>query len=83
MKNSDSFLKNLSVTVRNHRKKGGLNQQKLAKLAGVGKSAVFDLEHEKKTIQLDTLLKILYVLNISMTLSSPLMKSVSPKDESK
>ncbi|MBI5473018.1 MAG: helix-turn-helix transcriptional regulator [Ignavibacteriae bacterium] len=60
--------------VKFHRKKAGLSQQELAKLAGIGKTAVFDLEKGKETIQLDTLKKVLYVLNIKMTFDSPLMK---------
>ena len=80
MKTEDSFFKNLADLIRLHRKKSGLNQQKFAQLAGIGKTAVFDLEHGKKTVQIDTLLKVLTVLNISIELSSPLMKPLKPKD---
>lgn len=80
MKKEDSFFKNLADLIRLHRKKSGLNQQKFAQLAGIGKTAVFDLEHGKKTVQIDTLLKVLTVLNISIELSSPLMKPLKPKD---
>ena len=83
MKNEDNFFKNLSDLILLHRKKSGLNQQKLAKLAGVGKTSVFDLEHGKKTVQIDTLLKVLTVLNISIELSSPLTKPLEPKDQVK
>ena len=83
MKKEENFFKNLSELILLHRKKSGLNQQKLAKLAGVGKTSVFDLEHEKKTVQVDTLLKVLNVLNISIELSSPLTKPLKPKDPSK
>jgi DNA-binding XRE family transcriptional regulator len=41
-------------------------------MAGVGKTSVFDLEKGKETIQLDTLRKILNVLNIKIQLISPL-----------
>ena len=34
-----------------YRKKSKLSQQELAQLAGVGKTAVFDIEKGKKTIQ--------------------------------
>ena len=64
---------NLAAIVRYHRKKGGLSQPALAKLAGVGKSAVFDLEKGKGTIQLDTLTKILGAINVTMKFESPLM----------
>jgi len=56
-----------------HRKKSGLSRMKLANFAGVGKTVVFDLEHGKNTIQLDTLQKICNVLNISIKLESKLM----------
>lgn len=64
---------NMASIIRYHRKKSGLSQEALARLAGVGKTAVFDVEKGKATIQLDTLRKILRVLNITMTLESPLM----------
>ena len=61
--------------VRYHRKRAGLNQQELARLSGVGKTAVFDLEKGKESIQLDTLRKILLALNITVRLESPLMEA--------
>ena len=64
---------NLASVIRYHRRRAGLSQEALAKLAGVGKTAVFDLEKGKATVQLDTLRKVLRVLNITMTLESPLM----------
>ena len=68
-------IKEIGEVARYHRKKAGLTQQELAKLAGVGKTAVFDLEKGKQSIQLDTLRKILRVLNISVRLESPLMEA--------
>lgn len=67
-----SFAK-LAECIHFHRKQSGLTRINLAKLAGVGKSAIFNLEHGKQTIQLDTLLKIIHVLNIHISLESPLM----------
>ncbi len=54
------------------RKQSGLSQQELAKLAGVGKTVVFDIEKGKETVQLNTLLKVLDVLNIQMKLETPI-----------
>lgn len=54
-----------------HRKQSGLSQYQLAQLAGVGKTVVFDIEKGKETVQLNTLLKILDVLNIRMKFESP------------
>ncbi|MGE3319398.1 MAG: type II toxin-antitoxin system Y4mF family antitoxin [Candidatus Berkiella sp.] len=68
-----SFFEKLATLVRKHRKHSGLSQQALAKYAGVGKTVIYDIEHGKETIQLDTLLKILNVLNIQIEFSSPLI----------
>jgi y4mF family transcriptional regulator len=64
----------ISKIVRFHRKKSGLSQEELAKVAGVGKTVVFDLEKGKETIRFSTLNKILRVLNIKIIFDSPLMK---------
>lgn len=61
----------IAKTVRYFRKSSGLSQQKLAQLAGVGKTAVFDIEKGKLSIQLNTLLKVLQVLNINLKLETP------------
>ena len=61
----------IAKTIRYFRKRSGLSQQQLAKLAGVGKTAVFDLEKGKETVQLNTLLKILDILNIKLNFKTP------------
>lgn len=58
-----------------HRKKSSLSREECAHLAGVGKTSVFDIEHGKETVRVDTLLKVLKVMNIELQLSSPLMKT--------
>lgn len=63
----------LALAIRKHRKSAGLSQLRLAEMAGIGKTAVFDVEKGKETIQLDTLRKILKVLNIKVQLNSPLI----------
>lgn len=63
----------IAAIVRFHRKKGGLSQAQLGKLAGLGKAVVFDIEKGKLTVRLDSLLKILNVLNIKMEFQSQLM----------
>lgn len=67
-------IREISDIVRYHRKKAGLTQQELARLAGIGKTAVFDLEKGKQSIQLDTLRKIIHALNITIKIESPLME---------
>lgn len=67
----------LAEIIRKHRKAAGLSQLQLADLAGVGKTVVFDIEKGKETIQLDTLRKILNVLNIKAILTSPYMAQIT------
>ena len=68
------LMERLGALIRCHRKKGKLTQKGLADLAGVGKTAVFDIEHGKKSVQFDTLQKVCAALNITITLESPIMK---------
>ncbi|MBU0559970.1 MAG: type II toxin-antitoxin system Y4mF family antitoxin [Bacteroidetes bacterium] len=65
-------MNELSKIVKQHRKKAGLTQKELADLAGVGKTVVFDIEKNKDTIQINTVLKILSALNIKISFDSPI-----------
>lgn len=64
----------IGALIRCHREKSNLTRKQLADLAGVGKTAVFDIEHGKETVQFDTLQKVCSVLNISIRLDSPVME---------
>lgn len=66
----------LEEVVRMHRKAAKLSRIQLAELAGVGKTVVYDIEKGKESVQLDTLRKILKVLNIKIVLTSPLMDNL-------
>ncbi len=70
----------LATVIKKHRKAAGLSQLRLAEMAGVGKTVVFDIEKGKETIQLDTLRKILAVLNIKVQLTSPFMNQINRND---
>ncbi len=63
----------LGRVIRFHRKKAKLTQLELAKLAGIGKTAVFDLEKGNPNAQLSTLLSVLHVLNLHLSLEGPIM----------
>ncbi len=63
----------IAAIIRYHRKKSGLSQMQLAQLAGLGKTVIFDIEKGKRSVRLDTLLRVLAVLNIKIELQSPLM----------
>ncbi len=63
----------LKTIIREHRRLSGLSQTGLARLAGVGKTVIFDIEHGKETVQFDTLKKVLTALNIKLVLQSPVL----------
>ncbi len=66
----------LGEIIRKHRKIAGLTQHQLAEMAGVGKTVIFDIEKGKETIKLNTIRKILHVLNIKVQLTSPMMNQI-------
>jgi y4mF family transcriptional regulator len=65
--------------VRQNRRLSGLTQIQLAKLAGVGKTVIFDIEHGKESVQFDTLKKVLAVLNIKFVLQNPVLQRSEKK----
>lgn len=67
-------MNEISKIIHHHRRKASLTQKALADLAGVGKTAIFDIEKGKEGIRMETLFKVLKVLNISVQWESPLMK---------
>ncbi len=67
-------IKDMGAIIRFHRKQSGLSQRGLADMAGVGKTAVFDLEQGKVTVRMDTVVKICRILNVRLILDSPLME---------
>jgi len=76
-----SDMTEIAEAVRLHRKKAGLSQKQLADLAGVGKTAVFDIENGKQTVRFNTLVKVLDALNIKMKLEGPLIKDIGGENE--
>jgi transcriptional regulator with XRE-family HTH domain len=58
-----------------------LSRIDLADIAGVGKTAVYDIENGKETVRFNTLLKVLGALNISISLNSPLMDRCKAGDD--
>ncbi len=71
----DDITIEIANAVKCDRKQAGLTQKQLAEYAGVGKTVVFDIEHAKSTVQLQTLLKILHVLNIKLKIVSPIKEA--------
>jgi HTH-type transcriptional regulator/antitoxin HipB len=66
----------LAEVIKLHRKAAKLSRVQLAELAGVGKTVVYDIEKGKESVQMNTLRKILKVLNIKIVLTSPLMDNL-------
>lgn len=66
-------ISSIGRIVQFHRKAAGLSRIDLADIAGVGKTVVYDIEHGKETVRLNTLLKVFESLNVSLSLDSPLM----------
>ena len=64
----------LGQFINEHRKAAGLTQIQLADLAGIGKTTVFDIEKNKKSVRWDSLMAVLDVLNIDVQFISPLKK---------
>ena len=69
----------MSEIVLFHRKNSDLTRNQLANLAGVGKTVIYDIEKGKETIRFSTLQKVLKVLNIKITFTSPLMEMLNEK----
>jgi y4mF family transcriptional regulator len=67
----------IADVIKAHRKAAKLSRVQLAEMAGVGKTVIYDIEKGKESVRLDTLRKILKVLNIKIVLISPLMENVN------
>lgn len=63
----------LGTVVRFHRERAGLSRRELSDLAAVGQTAIYDVEHDKPTVRLSTVTRLLEVLNVTMRFESPLM----------
>jgi len=66
----------LADVIRMHRKAARLSRVQLAEMSGVGKTVIYDIEKGKETVQLNTLRKVMKVLNIKIVLTSPLMDNM-------
>ena len=67
-----------------HRKTAGLTRVDLARLSGVGKTTIFDIEHGKETVQLRSLLLVMDALGIRIRFESRIMDTLDePIEEGK
>jgi HTH-type transcriptional regulator/antitoxin HipB len=69
----------LGTIVLKHRKKSGLSRERLAEIAGVGKTVIYDIEHGKATVRYATVKKVLDALNIRIRYISPIEEDADEK----
>lgn len=67
-------MDDIGRVIRLHRKHSGLSRVELARIAGVGKTVIYDIEHGKETIRFSGLKKVMAALNIKINLESPVME---------
>jgi len=77
----DQQSSRLSDIIRFHRRRAGLSRIDLATLAGIGKTALYDIENGKQTMRWNTLMQLLQALNIQVWLDSPLMDFMDKEHE--
>ncbi len=76
-----AFPQDVGPRIRAAREAMGLSRKQLADQAGVGKTALFDLEHGNPGVRLNTLLPVLDVLGLSLRLDGLEAVSPSPPEE--
>lgn len=76
-----NYMQHLGKIIKYHRKKAGLSQKRLAEIAGIGKTVLFDIEKGKETVQFKSIINVLKALNISISLNSPLMDKYNKEHE--
>ncbi|MDT0631426.1 helix-turn-helix domain-containing protein [Rubrivirga litoralis] len=71
--------------LRYHRERASLSRRALSALSGVSETAIYDAEHGKPTVRLDTLLALLKALNLSLHVEGPLVaeyeRTLAPSDD--
>jgi transcriptional regulator with XRE-family HTH domain len=72
----------LGPLLRYHRERAGLSRRALSALSGVSETAIYDAEHGKPTVRLQTLTHLLGALNLSLHVDGPLVaeyeRTISP-----
>ena len=71
----------IGTVIKLHRRAAGLSRVDLARLSGVGKTTIYDLEHGKETVQLRGLLLILNAIRIELRFESRVMDSLKEQIE--
>ena len=65
----NGYMDGVAVAVRSRRRQLGVDQETVARLAGVSRKAVSEIEGAKPTIRVDVLVKVLDALGLEPTVS--------------
>ncbi|MCC5846685.1 MAG: helix-turn-helix transcriptional regulator [Verrucomicrobia bacterium] len=71
----------LGERIKTAREARGLSQKQLADLAGIGKTAMFDLEHGNPGVRLNTLMAVMDVLGMTFRIDDVEAVSATPQAE--
>lgn len=63
----------LGKLIRYHRRRAGLSRATFSDISGVGATVVYELEHGKRSVQLDVLQRILQTLNMHLLVEGPFL----------
>ena len=66
----ETAAQRIALAVKQRRKRLGVTQQALAKMAGCGLVFVYSIEHGKPSLRLDKLLDVLEVLGLELVVTS-------------
>lgn len=67
-------MQEIGKIVQYHRKRVRLSRERLSKLSGVSASAIYGIEKGKQSVRMNTLMRILRALNISIHIDGPLVR---------
>ncbi len=70
--------KEIGADIQRVRKRGKFSRRELAVLAGIGPTAIYELEKGVGKTKLSTLLSVLNTLNIRLILQTPFMEQPTP-----
>lgn len=65
----NSYMMEVATAVRSRRRQLGVDQETVARLAGVSRKAVSEIERAKPTIRVDTLVKVLDAVGLEIRIS--------------
>ncbi len=72
-------MSQLGRVVMYHRKRVKLSRNKLSRLANVSPSVIYDIEKGKRTVQVDSVMRLLNALNMSLDVTGPFVDEYNQK----